>query len=287
MSFWNNIGQGVLAGYGYNELMDNLKSTQSDVNQAVTGLQTNLNQMTNFTPWGVRSNIGNVNVTENGLQFDIGGPAANMTNQMRGDAGSMFGYAAMDPRQRQQSFYDDLQAARQPGFDQAYKRLQNNLWSSGRSGLQTDTYGGTGEQYAFGKALADSQLQDRLQAQQMAQSEQLQQANIGNQMLNASYVPMQQLAGLMNYGINNQQLQNQMQRENASLWTQLGLGGLTANTNFENIRAGAFGDMISALTPVAGNTLQGAADYLGEREWGQIWNDVSNGNWSGVLGGFL
>ena len=47
---------------------------------------------------------------------------------------------------------------------------------------------------------------------------------------------------------------------NANMYTQLGLGGLTADTNYANVKGNAFGNMISAMMPLAqsaGNSAQG------------------------------
>ena len=101
---------------------------------------------------------------------------------------------------------------------------------------------------------------------------------LGQSALNNSFVPQTQLGSLMNYGINNRQLNDQRDRELASLWTQLGMGGLTANTNFNNIRAGMFGDMINAAMPAAASVGDTVPATLSDA-WNWLISD-NNGNGS-------
>jgi len=66
-----------------------------------------------------------------------------------------------------------------------------------------------------------------------------------------------------------------MDRHSSQMWTDLGLGGLTANTNFENIRGGAFGDMIQAGSGIA----QGLGNQYGDALTagaGKLWDSLSS-----------
>lgn len=279
MSLWGDIGQGALGLYGYSELMDDLKNTQGDINQTIGDLQTGVTDLTGFTPWGVTSNLGNTQVSDGGLAFNLSPEQQAVSDFMRSGSMDLFGYATGDPSVRQGEFYNQLQAARQPALQQAYNNLNESVYGTGTGGMQTQQFGGNPRDYAFAKGLADSQASDMLQAQQMADAERRLSANIGQQMFGNQYQPMAQSAGLMQYGINDRNLRNAMTREQASLWTQLGLGGLSTNVNYDNIRGNAFGDMIKATMPLAGAAGNQIGDFLGGVDWGGLWNNITGNGW--------
>ena len=280
MSIWGDIAGAGVGLYGYNELMQQMDQTRSDVNDTIGGLQSGVQDMTGFTPWGVTSNLGNIGATEGGLDYSLSPTQQGYADQQGQGAATLFERALQDPTARQSALYGQMQSARQPEMERAYSDLQQNIWGRGTGGMQTANYGGNPEQYAFGKALADSQASDMLRANQMANAEQLQQAQIGQQMFGNQYTPQAQLAQLAQAGLNNQQLANDMARERASLWTQLGLGGLSSNVNYDNIKGNAFGDMIQAGTGLA----QGAGNWLGNNA-GSIWDSIGGlfGGGNGVL----
>jgi hypothetical protein len=263
MSVWGDLAGGALGVYGYDKLMDNLSDSQDNVNSGLDTMQQGVQDMTGFKPWGVTSSMGNMQSTEDGMAFDLDESQLAYQKQLGSVGYDQMHQASLPGWQRQREFYDQMQGARQPQLQQAYGQLQNNVWGNGTGGMQTTDFGGNPEQYAFGKALADSQQSDMLTAQQMGMGEQKQQADLGNMMFGNQYKPMDSLMKTTVPGINNQQMNNDMTREQASLWTQLGMGGLSANTNFENIRGGAFGDMINATMPLAKAGGNMAGDILG------------------------
>jgi hypothetical protein len=77
-------------------------------------------------------------------------------------------------------------------------------------------------------------------------------------MMGLGYQPQQQLLQQAGMGLNNQQLAQQAQMNNANLWAQLGLGGITADTNMANVQGNAFGNMMMSMMPI----LQGGGSAL-------------------------
>lgn len=271
MSVWGDIAGGAIGLYGYDQLMQDLDKTRGDVNSTIDQLSTDVQNMTGFQPWGLTSNMGNIDVTQDGLNFSLS-PEQLAQQQFYGQgAQSLFNAAMQDPAARQQNIFNDLQAMRQPAMQQGYSNLQEGIWGAGTGGMQTANYGGDPQSYAFAKAMNDTAGQDMMAAQQMAMAEQAQQASIGQQMMGNQYLPQAQLTSLGTHGINNQQLVNDMVREQAGLWTQLGLGGLTTNVNYDNIKGNAFGDMITASSALA----SGAGDLISETDWGSVWDTIT------------
>jgi hypothetical protein len=272
MSIWGDLTGGALGVYGYDKLMDNLSDSQDNVNTGLDTMQSEIKDMTGFKPWGVYSDLGYGDMTESGLDMETNAWQQGQSGMQSQNAYNMFNQASRDPRERQNQMFQQMQAARQPELRKGYNALQNNVYGGGTGGMQTTEYGGNPEQYAFGRAMADSQSSDMLTAQQMAQGEQAQTLKGAQQQFDNQFTAGQHLTDQMTPGINNQQMNNDMTREQASLWAQLGMGGLSANTNFENIRGGAFGDMISATMPMA----QGAGNAFGDM-LGSGWNWLTGG----------
>jgi len=70
-------------------------------------------------------------------------------------------------------------------------------------------------------------------------------------MFGNQYQPWQQQQGQAGLGSNQAELAQRGQIEGANLWSQLGLGGLTAETNYSNIEGTAFGNLITSLSSMA------------------------------------
>jgi len=186
--------------------------------------------------------------------------------------------AAIPTDARQAQLYGAMQNAKQPDLARMYDQMNQGLYGTGRQGLETSGYGGTPEQYAFERARQEGMSADWLQAHGMAMSENLQDANIGSQALQSSFMPYKNLTDMFSGGLNAQQLRDTMNREQNSLWSQLGIGGLANSVNYDNIKGKAFGDFIKATTPIAGQI----GDTVGGADWGGIWDDISTGNWGNL-----
>lgn len=274
MSIWGDLASGGLGAYGYSELMDRMGDRQDTTREAISGMQDKVLEQQGFTPWGVKSNTGSVNVTQGGMEFGLN-PEENMFARMA-RAGSIDAYGRAGAPSDPTEYYNKLRQAKAATDEQNYAGMNSRLFGTGRTGVQTGMFGGSPEQYAFMKAREDSMAKDWLTAYQAMQGERELDANVGKSLMDASYAPTRELSNLMQYGINNRQLQDTMSREASSLWTQLGLGGLTTDTNYENIKGKAFGDMIKAITP--------AVTSLGEMAGGgleSIWDDILN--WSASI----
>jgi hypothetical protein len=84
-------------------------------------------------------------------------------------------------------------------------------------------------------------------------------------------MPMQQLQGLGGMGLNNAQLMQNAQMNNANLYAQLGLGGITADTNYGNMLGNAFGNMVTAGSGLLGG-IGGRMDQAGGI--GGVWDMI-------------
>jgi len=257
--FWESmLGGGVSLG-GYASLMDRFGDQRDASAATIGGMQSAIGGMTEFQPWSVRSGLGSTSYADGKLNMSLSPEQQGYADFQGQGAQSMFGRAMQDPTQREGDIYERIRAMQRPGEQRQYDSMNANLFGSGRGGMSSAAYGGSPEQHAFGMAQGEARNQAGFQAMGQAQQEMQNYANVGNQMFQNQYVPWQQQMGQAGVGSNQAQLAQQGQIEGANLWTQLGLGGLTADTNYSNIQGNAFGNMIQALSSMAGG-VGGAID---------------------------
>jgi hypothetical protein len=108
--------------------------------------------------------------------------------------------------------------------------------------------------------------------------EQLQNYNMGLGMQQAGYTPYDYLYKQAGLGLNNQQLAQQAQMQNANLWTQLGLGGMTARQNYDNMQSQMLRDLYGAGSSMLGGIGAGADQPGG---WQQLLGGLFGGGNSG------
>jgi hypothetical protein len=104
--------------------------------------------------------------------------------------------------------------------------MQENLFSSGRGGVQTAMYGGTPEQMAYEKARQESMLNANLAARTQSQAEQLQAGQLGGMLQQAGYDPQRQAIDLFGASGVPSQLAAKGQLGGAELQSQAGGRGL-------------------------------------------------------------
>jgi len=250
--FWQSVLPGGLGLIGLKDQMDSVSDTQQNVQQGISQLQGQVAQGTSFKPWGVTSGTGTTRANKEGLGFNLGAEQQALADQLGQGASSMFSRATMDPAQREQEVFDRYMAMMEPGHQRQRQQLQQVLFHQGRMGLSSNQGGGgSPEQLALETAIQEAQLKASFGAMDQAQQEMLNYGNLGGAMMQGQYLPMQQLLSEAGYGVNNAQLAQQGQLQGAGLMAQLGLGGITADTNFENIKGKLAGDMWSAALPLA------------------------------------
>ena len=136
---------------------------------------------------------GNLGGQYNPMAGQIGGQAYGQAQNFLGQAGQydptvsaqrqamggMFNQQlgqnmGMSPEQHQNDIYSSIRATQLPGEERQRLALEERLLGQGRSGISTDAYGGTPEQFAMAKAQAEAGNQASFMARQQAQAEQQQ-----------------------------------------------------------------------------------------------------------------
>ena len=178
-----------------------------------------------------------------------------------------------DPSQRESDIYGRMRDMQRTEEQRQYDSMNAGLFGSGRGGMSTEAYGGSPEQFAFGKSQSEARNQASLQAMGQSQTEMMNQANManqygslsnqygqqagqfnqlgqsaltaggnyqnqqnqmGNQMFQNQYMPYQQMQAFGNQGIQQGQITSGANQNVAGLLAQLGIGRSTADVNYAN-----------------------------------------------------
>ncbi len=260
---------------GYSSLMDRFGDQRDATAATIGGMQGQVGGMTEFQPWSVRSGLGSTSYADGKLKMSLSPEQQGYADFQGQGAQTMFGRAMQDPTQREGDIYERIRAMQRPGEQRQYDSMNANLFGSGRGGMSTGAYGGSPEQHAFGMAQGEARNAASFGAMDQAQREMQNYAGIGQQMFGNQYQPWQQQQGQAGLGSNQAELSQRGQLEGTNLWSQLGLGGLTAETNYSNIEGNAFGNLITALSSMAGGVgggiddAGGLMDFLGSIFGGQ------------------
>ena len=167
---------------------------------------------------------------------------------------SRFDYQGGDVREREQEIYNQQLGLLQPGFAQQNQQLQQDLYGSGRLGLQVSGEGvgagrGTGmvNPDAYGLSLAQSRAMAELgpYSRQMANQEQ------------ATDYAQQTGSYQLNQGAQQLQLANLLSGYQGAFGTAESVQGMESNliaqaAGLENARAGATSNAFAAGSPATG-----------------------------------
>ena len=181
----------------------------------------------------------------------------------------------------QQDIFSQLQALRQPEQERQRLALEERLFSQGRTGVRTDMFGGTPEQFAMEKAIQEQQAADALMARQQAGAEQQQRAGLISQALGlggqqqalqaelglggvqAAFLPQQQALSLLGAATPFSELATRTGLQGVVTQGELGIGGLEALTRGYGEAAATERDYLEQLS----NTLFGGG---GDSVFGQL-----------------
>jgi hypothetical protein len=133
-----------------------------------------------------------------GGNLDLGDLLEATGNYLMGQSQNLFGQVGQDPAAQQAAIYEQIRATQMPEEERQRLAMQENLFASGRGGLQTAQYGGSPEQFAYEKARQEAMANASLAARQQAMAEQQQALEGATGLLGAGYQPQQQAIRLGN-----------------------------------------------------------------------------------------
>jgi hypothetical protein len=194
-----------------------------------------------------------------------------MQQQLFGGAQQFYQQAQAPTTGREQEIFERIRAVQTPEEQRQRRALEERLAAQGRLGVRTAQFGGTPEQLAMAKAQEEAQNTAAIQAMQQAQAEQMQQAQLGQQLLGASYLPQAQLLAATQP---SQQLASQqaaLQQYGAGLFGETAMSGLEQLLLQERARANLLGQIGGGLLTQAFTVPEGGGSG------GNIFEDIIEG----------
>lgn len=153
-------------------------------------------------------------------------------------AGQLFDFAATDPSQSTQGFYEMMRSIQTPEEERKRLALEERMLSQGRLGLQSAAYGGSNpELLAQAQAIEEAKRKSLLSAREMAMGERKQAYDLGLGMLSGSYLPQQEALAALGYGLEGGKLADIGRRTGAELYGQAGQTGIEAMLNASKLAA--------------------------------------------------
>ena len=166
---------------------------------------------------------------------------------------NVIGMLTQDPTQRagrEQDIFNRMLATQLPEQERQRMALEERLFNQGRGGVTTSQYGGTPEQLALEKAIAEQQAGLGVSAMEQARQEQALQSqqtlaglgetrerlgllgDLGLQGLGASYLPQQQLLAALQPSLEASRIGSALQSTQAGIMSGLGESGLEAQLGY-------------------------------------------------------
>jgi hypothetical protein len=267
-SLFGNLFSGATTAYGYDQGMKQVDDQQNALRTNADGtsggqlgqIEQNIKDQGSFKGYSVTSSLGNsgYDPATGQMTNQLNDTQQGYMDQQGQGAAEMYGRAMQDPAQRETEIYERMRAMQRPGEQRQTDSMNAGLFGSGRGGMSSDSYGGAPEQYANSMAQAEARNQASFGAMNQAQSEMQNYANIGQSMFNNQYVPGQEMQGFTGQALQNSATETQSRGNQAGLLAQTGIGGITTDVNYANVR----GDMMTGLFEALGNIAGGGGDAL-------------------------
>lgn len=233
------------------------------------GLINSVQQGMQFKPFTVTSGTGATATTDTsgGLNLSLTPQEQALQQQLLGVTGELAGSIGYGRQQtlmdmltgntqnqqaREADIYGRLNAMQAPEQERARLQLEQRLANQGRLGVKTSMFGGTPEALALEKAIAEQQAGSAVSAMEQARAEQAQYStqtqaaldqmlreNLGAtqaipNLLQGAYTPQAGLINALSPSVDLSRIQSALQAGGTEAVSNLGIQGLTTQTNLES-----------------------------------------------------
>lgn len=251
-------------------LMKGLTGSSTLAGAFPEGLISSVQKGMEFKPFTVTSGTGSTAAvdTSGGLNLNLTPEEQAIQKQLLGVTGELagsIGYgrqqtlmdllteSPQDQRAREADIYGRLSAMQAPEQERARLQLEQRLANQGRLGVRTSMFGGTPEALALEKAIAEQQAASAVSAMEQARQEQAQlstqraaaldqmlRENLGAtqaipNLLQGAYTPQAGLLNALSPSVDLSRIQSAIQAGGAEAVSNLGIQGLTTQTNLESL----------------------------------------------------
>lgn len=173
-----------------------------------------------------------------------------------GGAGSMFGNALEGTEDRTRAIYGNMLDVMRPEMERQRLTQEERMAAQGRLGVSSNLYGGMApEDFQLNRAQQEAMSNAYLGAMEQARGEQLQQANIGNLLIGASYLPQAQMLNAIQPGMEAAGQEQAGRRTGASMFGESYASGIDALLASAMGQSNLMGSLGSGLLS---GTIQGA-----------------------------
>jgi hypothetical protein len=218
-----------------------------------------------FKPFTVTANTGNVSTTADGsTAFSLSPEQQALQQQLFSGAGSLFSNAAMSTAGREQEIYDRIRATQSPEEQRQRLMMEERLHNQGRLGVQTNMFGGTPEAFAMEQAQGEARNNAMLVAMQQAQAEQQQQATLGGQFMESSYLPQAQLLASLTPSLDVASMADVARRQQGEYDLETSLANLSGSLGQQAALGNLYGSMFSGAGGLLGSITGTTGDIAGE-----------------------
>ena len=259
------------------------KQMGAAVQDYLSGLGAELQGDSQFQGYGVSTGLGNGSaaydqygnlITSLGMTNAQDPNAMAFTNNAYNAANNAMLQAGQGVQQSQNDIYSSIMNTQRPQLDQMAAQSNAQEYAMGRGGVMGSQYGGTAEDAAMARARAQASNEAAFKAREMANAEmgmlsQMagQYGQIGNQGMQAQYIPMQQQIEAMKLGYSNADMAQTGQLTGNDYLAQLLLGGTNANINAQHsaneLTSGLYNALLSNMGGAQGNDGSSASGLLG------------------------
>ena len=236
----NNAGDLMRSGGEYYLGQQNIEGAQRlgrETQAGALALAEEAKAGTEFKPYTVTSDLANVVTTpEGGFDINLSPDQLALQTQLQGQAGGLFGQVGVDPALAQAQLYEQMRAVQRPEEERQRLALEERMLSQGRLGLGSAAYGGSSpELLAQETARQEAMARANLGARQQSMAEQQQAASLGGLLQQAGYQPQQQALSMLSGSQFPAGFADVARRTGTELATQMGLGGLEARLQAEDL----------------------------------------------------
>ena len=250
-------------------LMQGLTGSSTLAGAFPQGLISSVKEGMQFKPFTVTSGTGATAAadTSGGLNLNLAPQEQAIQQQLLGLTGNLaggIGYgrqqtlmdlltgSRQDQQARETDIYGRLTAMQAPEQERARLQLEQRLANQGRLGVRTSMFGGTPEALALEKASAEQLAGTAVDAMSQARAEQAQysgqtlaaletqlreqglMAQSIPEFLKAAYTPQAGLLGALSPSVDLSRIQSALQAGGTEAVSNLGIQGLTTQTNLES-----------------------------------------------------
>lgn len=257
---FSGLGQAGAAYAPYalsqNEI-DLLAQYAADVPTAASNIASQASTAAEFVPFSVKTATGGGTqitldpVTQQPtLTYSTGTDEQTLATSLLSGASTLAGQTLPTAT----SLYEDIRAMQLPEEARQAVGLRDQLFAQGRGDIQTARFGGTPEELAMAKAVAEADTAAKFQAMQLAPQLQQQQLQNITGMLGASYLPQQQALAALQPGIDISRIAQAARQGQSEALYRGGIAGLeaqaagaTAAANVEAARTQALANALSGM----------------------------------------